>query len=84
MGAGDGGLGGTCTLTPFGKASPTEMAIPRANTDESARERDAARMPRPRDRDAVRSMPLSALRGGDRQPPYPREKTKVDARFYFK
>ena len=50
-------LGGACTFTPFGKASPTEMAIPRAKTDESARERDAARMPRPRERDAARSMP---------------------------
>ena len=40
-GAGGGGLGGTCTLTPFGKASPTEMAMPRAKTEESAREREA-------------------------------------------
>ena len=58
---GHGRLGGSgwaraCTFTPFGKASPTEMAIPRANIDESARERDAARMPRPRERDAARSM----------------------------
>ena len=64
---GHGRLGGSgwaraCTFTPFGKASPTEMAIPRANTDESARERDAARMPRPRERDAARSMPTLPTR----------------------